>query len=75
MARTPSSIIVIAPQAAGKTRHAAAIAKMFGCTSIVDEWDGKERLPHGALALTTLSPDELVATPAGANARSRRSRP
>lgn len=72
MARTPSSVIVIAPEGAGKTTNAFALMRMFGCTSIVDDWDGRKPLPHGALALTTLSSAELAdATSNGSRRRSR----
>lgn len=50
--RTPKSVVIIAPAGAGKTRNEAALMKIFGCTSVVDEWDGRTSLPHGALALT-----------------------
>ncbi len=72
MSRTPSCVIVIAPKGAGKTTNAVALMRMFGCTSIVDEWDGRKPLPNGALALTTLSPAELEA--AKFNGPRRRSR-
>lgn len=72
MSRTPSCVIVIAPQGAGKSTNALALMRMFGCTSIVDDWDGRKALPHGALALTTLSPDALAASqPNGPRRKSR----
>lgn len=49
---TPPTVVVIAPQGAGKTRYAEAIARLFGCETIVDDWDGCTSLPPGALALT-----------------------
>jgi hypothetical protein len=54
-------VIVIAPQGAGKNRHAEALMQRFGCTHIVDEWDGVAELAPGALALCNLSLDEVVA--------------
>lgn len=42
---------MVAPQGAGKSRHAAALAELFGCTTVVDEWDGGP-VPDGALVLT-----------------------
>ena len=48
----PFTVVIIAPQGAGKSRHAETLRAMFGCTSIVDEWDGVTPLPPGALALT-----------------------
>lgn len=47
-------VIVIAPQGASKTRNAEALAARFGCTSIVDEWDGVSELQPGTLALTNV---------------------
>jgi len=54
------TVVVIAPQGAGKSRHAAALAQRLGCTSIVDEWDGHGELPAGALVLTNLPASELA---------------
>ncbi len=36
-----SRTIIVGPQGSGKGFHAEALAKMFGHTVIVDEWDGK----------------------------------
>jgi len=48
----PSAVYVIAPQGAGKSTHARAIAGMFGCSNvIVDDWDGISEVPDGALVL------------------------
>lgn len=47
-------VIVIAPQGTAKTRNAEALAARFGCTSIVDEWDGVSELQPGTLALTNV---------------------
>lgn len=56
----PDAVVIIAPAGAGKTRNQAALKKMFGCTSIVDEWDGRSPLPPGALALTNASIRQLA---------------
>lgn len=53
-------VIVIAPQGASKTRNAEALAARFGCTSIVDEWDGISELQPGTLALTSVAVAELA---------------
>lgn len=53
----PSSTIVHGPQACGKTRNAKALAAHFGCTSIVDDWNGRSPLPANALALTHELPE------------------
>lgn len=50
----PHVVVIYAPAAAGKTTNAEALAKMFGCTSIVDDWDRCSPLPVGALALTNV---------------------
>lgn len=55
MSEVPT-VYVCAPQGAGKTRHAKALQAMFGCTSIVDEWDGESPVPAGALVLSNVMP-------------------
>lgn len=45
-------VIIVAPQGAGKTRHADALMKALGCSRLVDSWDGVEPLQYGDLALT-----------------------
>lgn len=50
-------VIVVAPQGEGKTRNAQALAARFGCSFIVDEWDGKSTLAPGTLALTNVGLD------------------
>lgn len=47
------SLIVHGPQGCGKTRHAQALAAHFGCSQIVDGWNGTDSLPPSALALTS----------------------
>ncbi len=58
--KQPPVVIVSAPQGAGKSLAAEALVARFGCTSIVDEWDGRGELPPGALALTSLTPKEMA---------------
>lgn len=53
-------VIVCAPQGAGKSRASETLRKRFGCTHIVDEWDGVTPLAPGALALTNLEPSALA---------------
>lgn len=60
MPKSPVTVVVVAPHGAGKSRHAAALAARFGCTHIVDEWDGKLPVPPGSLVLTNLRLDELA---------------
>lgn len=46
-------VVIHGPQGCGKTTHADALARHFGCTEIVYDWDGFRPLPAGALALTS----------------------
>jgi hypothetical protein len=57
----PRTVVVCAPQGAGKTKYAEALRAMFGCSSIVDDWDGESPLPAGALALTNSMPVQCAA--------------
>lgn len=59
------SVVVVAPQGAGKTRFAQQLAERFGCTSIVDDWDGRGNVPAGALVLTNVDIASIVAAGAG----------
>jgi len=54
MSLQPPTVIISAPQGAGKTRNTEALRAMFGCTSVVDGWDGIRQVPPGALVLTSL---------------------
>jgi hypothetical protein len=50
------SVIVHGPMACGKTRNAKALAEHFGLTTIIDDWDGRQRVPSvGALVLTNVN--------------------
>ena len=51
--------IVYGPPACGKTHNAERLARHFGCTSIVDGWDGRSDLPPNSLALTVEHPSRL----------------
>ena len=55
------AVILIAPQGAGKTRHAESLMRIFGCTSVIEEWDGASELPPRALALAHALPKPLDA--------------
>ena len=61
MSDSAPTVYVFAPQGAGKTRNAAALCEMFGCNSIVDEWDGISPVPSGALVLTNVVHKQAVA--------------
>lgn len=52
MRMNPDAVYVFAPQGRGKTRHAAALAELLGCTTVVDDWDGESPVPAGALVLS-----------------------
>lgn len=52
MSPNAPTVYVSAPQRAGKSRNAEALRAMFGCTSIVEDWDGISAVPSGALVLT-----------------------
>lgn len=56
-----SMVIVFAPQGAGKTTHAEALRKHFGCTRVVDDWQVGDLTGEGDLMLTN---DEQVLTAA-----------
>lgn len=47
-----TTVIVYGPQACGKTRNSEALKRHFGCDRIVDDWNGRDALRDGDLALT-----------------------
>lgn len=56
-----SALIVYAPQGAGKTTHAEALRKHYGCARVVDDWHLGDKVCEGDLMLTN---DESVLTAA-----------
>lgn len=52
MQTSAPTVILCAPQGTGKTTAARTIAAALGCTQIIEEWNGSDPLPDGALALT-----------------------
>lgn len=48
--------IIHGPQASGKSRRAQEFMRLYGCTRLVEEWDGKQPLRDGDLALTQMEP-------------------
>lgn len=48
----PNTIVIHGPHGCGKTRNAEALAKHFGCSPIVDDWDGRSKIEAGSLVLT-----------------------
>lgn len=55
--------ILCGPPGIGKTRHAETLAELLGCRNIVDDWNGRDDLPAGTLAITH---GEFFGLPAGA---------
>lgn len=45
-------VILVGRQGSGKSQMAPALAERFGCTRIVDPWDGRSELSPGTLAVT-----------------------
>lgn len=56
------TVFVFAPQGAGKTANAEALRAMFGCTSVMDDWEigSGSFIPDGALVLSSLLPYDLI---------------
>ena len=48
--------IIYGPQGCGKTRYAKAFMRYFNATRLVDDWDGRQPLQDGDLALTQHMP-------------------
>lgn len=46
-----STVVIHGPQGCGKTRNARALAAHFGCSRIVDDWDGQSKIEEGSLVL------------------------
>lgn len=49
-------VIIHGPQASGKTTHARRFMQHYGCSRVVDDWDGRSALQPGTLALTNECP-------------------
>lgn len=58
-----STVVIHGPQGCGKTRNAQALAAHFGCTQIIDGWDGRVRVPAGSLVLTNRADWKASALP------------
>lgn len=43
----------------GKTTQAEELRREFGCSKIVDGWNGRDELKPGALHLTNIHPSSL----------------
>lgn len=53
-------LIIVGPQASGKTRNSTAFLQAFGGKRVVDNWDGKSPLKDGDLALTNIESSSLL---------------
>lgn len=51
-ADTGPAVIIYGPRGCGKTRNAAALAKHYGKTTIIDDWTFSDLLPANAICLT-----------------------
>jgi hypothetical protein len=47
-----TTVILCGPEGIGKSRHASVLASLLRCGNIVDEWDGRNALQPGTLAIT-----------------------
>lgn len=56
-----ASIVIHGPQGCGKGIHAPIMARHFGCKQIIDDWNGTDPVPAGAMVLTNLA--SFVAPP------------
>ena len=45
--------VLSGPQGIGKTRHSATLARLLDASAIVDDWNGRDELSPGALAITS----------------------
>ena len=50
------AVIIYGPQGCGKTTQAQVLAKHYGLTNILDEWDPSQGLTFNTLALTVQKP-------------------
>jgi MoxR-like ATPase len=46
-----NTVVIHGPQGCGKTRNAQALAAHFGCSRIVDDWNGQSKIEEGSLVL------------------------
>jgi len=37
-----NTVLIHGPQGCGKTRNAQALAEHFGCSKVVDDWNGRD---------------------------------
>lgn len=58
-----TTILIHGPQGCGKARNAQALAAHFGCSKVVDDWNGRDRVVAGALVLTNIDNWKASALP------------
>jgi len=51
------SIIVYGPQGCGKSKNKESIARYFGVSKVIDNWNPGDPLPDDAIALTNTPVD------------------
>jgi len=49
-------IVIHGAQGSGKSRRSAELLKHYGCSQVVEGWDGIQHLPNNSLALTNVPP-------------------
>lgn len=62
--RLHKTYIIHGPQGIGKTKYAEALFSMLRCVFLVDDWNGKDELRPGSLAITNgkyVMPEAAVA--------------
>jgi len=47
-----NTVLIHGPQGCGKTRNAQALAEHFGCSKVVEDWNGRDPIAAGSLVLT-----------------------
>ena len=58
-----NTVLIHGPQGCGKTRNAQALAAHFGCSSVVDDWNGRDWIDAGSLVLTNVECWKACALP------------
>lgn len=58
-----NTVLIHGPQACGKTRNAQALAAHFGCSKVVDDWNGRDPIAAGSLVLTNVEDWKAHALP------------
>lgn len=58
-----NTVLIHGPQGCGKTRSAQALAAHFGCSQVVDDWNGRDPIAAGSLVLTNVEDWKARALP------------